>query len=62
MMKKSKNLHNTHLTLINYLHEGMTTANRKASLKERYRIMVKHYGQLSTLLHHIWFLIRAIVK
>ncbi|MDD3780438.1 MAG: glycosyltransferase, partial [Proteiniphilum sp.] len=34
----------------------------KASLKERYRIMVKHYGQLSTLLHHIWFLIRAIVK
>ena len=62
MMKKSKNLHNTHPTLINYLHEGMTTANRKASLKERYRIMVKHYGQLSTLLHHIWFLIRAIVK
>ncbi len=62
MMKKSKNLHNTHLTLINYLHEGMTTANPKASLKERYRIMVKHYAQLSTLLHHIWFLIRAIVK
>lgn len=62
MMKKSKNLHNTHLTLINYLHEGMTTANRQASLKERYRIMVKHYGQLSTLLHHIWFVIRAVVK
>lgn len=62
MMKKSKNLHNTHLTLINYLNEGMTTTNRKASLKERYRIMVKHYGQPSTLLHHIWFVIRAVVK
>lgn len=62
MMKKSKNLHNTHLTLINYLHEGMTTVNRKASLNERYRIMVKYYGQISTFLHHIWFVIRAVLK
>lgn len=62
MMKKSKNLHNTHLTLISYLHEGMTTVNRKASLKERYHIMVHYYGQISTFLHHIWFAIRAILK
>src|SRR5690606_23126846 len=62
MMRKSKSLHNTHLTLINYLNVGMTTANRKASLKERYCIMAKHYGQLSTLLHHMWFVIRATVK
>ncbi|MEA4980051.1 MAG: glycosyltransferase family 2 protein, partial [Petrimonas sp.] len=38
MMKKSRRIHNTYLTLINYLNEGVTTANRKASLKERYRI------------------------
>jgi len=62
MMKKSKNLHNTHLTLINYLHEGMTTTHRKASLKERYRIMVKYYGLISTFLHHLWFAIRAALK
>ncbi|MCE5204795.1 MAG: glycosyltransferase [Porphyromonadaceae bacterium] len=62
MMKKSKKLHNTHLTLINYLHEGMTTTHRKASLKERYRIMVKYYGQISTFLHHLWFAIRAVLK
>lgn len=62
MMKKSKTLHNTHLTLINYLNEGMTTANRKASLKERYRIMATHYGQVSTFLHHIWFVIRAVIN
>lgn len=62
MMKKSKSIHNTHLTLINYLNEGMTTANRKASLKERYRIMAKYYGQGSTFLHHIWFAVRAVIK
>ncbi|MFA7493035.1 MAG: glycosyltransferase family 2 protein [Proteiniphilum sp.] len=62
MMKKTSSIHNTHLTLINYLNEGMTTANRKASLKERYRIMAKYYGDISTFFHHIWFVIRAIVK
>ncbi|MEA5062614.1 MAG: glycosyl transferase [Bacteroidia bacterium 43-41] len=62
MMKKSRRIHNTYLTLINYLNEGVTTANRKASLKERYRIMVKHYGQVSTFLHHLWFALRAVLK
>jgi glycosyltransferase involved in cell wall biosynthesis len=28
MMKKAEYLHNSHLTLINYLNEGMTTSNR----------------------------------
>ena len=58
IMKQSKNLHNTHLTLIDYLNEGMTTQNHKASLKERFRIMTKHYGWISTILHHGWFVIR----
>lgn len=62
MMKKASLIHNTRLTLINYLNEGMTTANRKASLKERYRIMAKHYGQVSTFLHHIWFAMRAVIR
>lgn len=62
MMRKSRYIRNTHLTLINYLNEGITTANRKASLKERYRIMVKHYGQVSTFLHHVWFAVRAVIK
>ena len=62
MMKKATSIHNTRLTLINYLNEGMTTRNRKASLKERYRIMARHYGQLSTFLHHLWFVVRALLK
>jgi glycosyltransferase involved in cell wall biosynthesis len=62
MMKKAKNIYNTDLILVDYLNTGMTTANRKASLRERYRIMEKHYGKVSTFLYHIWFVIRAMIK
>ncbi|NDV81630.1 glycosyltransferase family 2 protein [Bacteroides sp. 51] len=62
IMKKSKTLHNTQLTIIDYLEEGMTTANRKASLKERFRIMAKHYGWASTICYHLWFVLRLLTK
>ncbi|MBE6288006.1 MAG: glycosyltransferase [Mediterranea massiliensis] len=62
ILKKAKNIHNTHLILVNYLDEGLTTRNQKASLKERFRIMAKHYGWGSTLLHHLWFVVRAVIK
>ena len=62
IMKEAKYLHNTRLTLIDYLNEGMTTQNHKASLKERFRIMAKHYGWISTILHHSWFVIRLFYK
>ena len=61
IMKEANCLHNTRLTLIDYLNEGMTTRNHKASLKERFRIMAKHYGWVSTILHHCWFVIRLIL-
>jgi glycosyltransferase involved in cell wall biosynthesis len=48
--------------IADYLSEGMTTANQKASLKERFRIMTKHYGLLSTIIQHIWFIFRVLVK
>lgn len=62
LMKKADKIHNTHLTIIEYRNEGMTTRNHKASLKERYHIMCNHYGTLSTILHHIWFVFRLIIK
>ena len=62
VMKKSKLLFNTHLTLIDYLEEGMTTRNHKASLKERFWIMSKHYGFIPTMLYHLWFVLRALIK
>lgn len=62
VMKKARTLHNTHLTIIDYLEEGMTTQNRKASLKERFHIMARHYGMISTVAHHAWFVLRAVLK
>ena len=62
VMKKARVLHNTRLTIIDYLEEGMTTRNHKASLRERFRIMTRHYGWLSTLAHHAWFVLRAALK
>lgn len=62
IMRKAKVLHNTRFTLIDYLEEGMTTQNRKASLLERFCIMNRHYGLLSTLIHHAWFVLRLLTK
>ena len=50
---------NPHQILTDYLAEGMTTANHKASLKERFVIMTRHYGWLTTCLVHAWFVLRA---
>jgi glycosyltransferase involved in cell wall biosynthesis len=61
-MKQSATMHNTHLTLIDYLSEGMTTQNHKASLRERFRIMVRHYGWPTTVAMHLWFVVRGIIK
>lgn len=44
--------------MVNYLEEGATTRNHVKSLKERFRIMTHHYGLLTTIFKHIWFLFR----
>lgn len=62
IMKKSRVLHNTHLTIIDYLNEGMTTCNHKASLKERFHIMCHHYGTASTIMRHMGFAVRMVYK
>lgn len=47
-------------TIIDYLSEGLTTANRKASLRERYNIMCHYYGTLPTIMRHLAFIPRFI--
>ena len=62
VMKKTQTLHNAHLVVIDYLDEGLTTANRHASLLERFRIMCRHYGWVSTVAYHAWFVLRLLLK
>ena len=44
--------------IVNYLQEGATTRNHIKSLKERFRIMTKHYGLFTAISKHIYFLFR----
>lgn len=53
---------NTHEILTDYLSEGMTTSNHRASLLERWRVMERHYGWWTTAACHAWFVIRALAR
>jgi len=55
-------LMNSRLILTDYLSEGMTTENQRRSLLERLRLMAHHYGWLTTIKQHLWFVIRAVIK
>lgn len=52
-------LYNINKVVACYTEEGATTRHHKESLKERFRIMCRHYGYLSTVLMHLWFVIRS---
>lgn len=62
VMKRSQNMVNVGFTVVDYLQNGLSLQNHRASLMERFNVMCKHYGLLSTVAHHIWFLLRAIIK
>lgn len=61
-LSSSTSFNSSQLILTDYLSEGMTTANHKASLKERLNIMAKHYGWATAIAMHIWFVFRIIIK
>ena len=66
IMKKSEEEHralrNVNAIVANFLDGGLTTANHRASLKERFRVMCHHYGCITTTFMHLWFAIRNMLK
>lgn len=46
--------------VIDYLTDGLTDHNKRASLKERFKIMCRYYGTLPTIMRHTSFLARAL--
>lgn len=57
-MKKAAMISNANMILSDYLEEGLTTSNRKASLKERFEIMKRNYGVVIVISLHVWFTLR----
>ena len=62
VMKRAKKMVNVELTVVDYLQNGLSLQNHRASLIERFKVMCSHYGVLSTVAHHLWFVLRAIIK
>ncbi len=50
---------NLHMVVANYTEEGQTTLHHRESLWERFHIMTRHYGWLTTIAMHIWFVFRS---
>lgn len=49
---------NLHRVIVDYLVDGLTDKNHKASLKERFAIMCEYFGYISTILFHLSFVPR----
>ena len=62
VMKRAKKMVNVELTVVDYLQNGLSLQNHRASLIERFKVMCSHYGVLSTVAHHLWFVLRAMIK
>ena len=55
-------LRNVNAVVTNYLDGGMSIQNHRASLKERFQVMKTHYGLVTTLFVHAWFVVRGVLK
>jgi len=66
VMKEAENtgleLVNVHAVVADYQREGQSTKYHRASLFERFDIMRRHYGLLSTVAMHLWFVVRAVKR
>ena len=62
VMKSSSKLVKVNATVVDYLQNGVSLKNHRASLVERFKVMSRHYGLLPTIARHLWFVVRAIIK
>ncbi|MCC6723196.1 MAG: glycosyltransferase [Saprospiraceae bacterium] len=59
VLKKSRKTVNTGMTLVNYLTGGVSKQRHRQSLKDRYEVLKKHYGQWPNLVAHAKIVLRA---
>lgn len=58
VLKKSKVIINTHSYISRFLEGGASNKRMKKALRERFSIMIKHYGFIYTVLNHAYILLR----
>lgn len=61
ILKKSRQNVHTGLVLSDYLMGGMSKKRHRQSLRDRFKIMREHFGLFSTLLAHLWIVVRAAI-
>lgn len=55
VMKSSVIIRNSNMYLSRFMEGGISRRNLKSGLKERFKILVKHYGFFPTAIRHIFF-------
>ena len=60
--RRGLSLVNAQTVLADFEEGGDTTQHHRASLLERFTVMRRHYGLMTTLAMHAWFVVRAVVK
>lgn len=48
--------------LVQFMQDGISTQYRSLGLKERYRVMVDHYGRIPTFLNNVWLGMKYILS
>lgn len=61
-LRRATTIVNTHEILSEFAEGGISTRNRKASLRERWKVMLKHYGLIATSAAHIRFTIELLQR
>ncbi len=62
ILKKARNICNTQLVVAHFMKGGQTSKTIIPGLKERFKIMTKHYGWLRTLFSHFYIFVRFIMQ
>ena len=58
VLKKAQRITNTNSYISKFLEGGTSNKRRKKALVERFAIMSKHYGFISTVFNHLYILVR----
>ena len=58
-LQSAENITNTHIIISEYLMGGVSKKQHQQSLKDRYRVLEKHFGFLPNIFHHIYIVWRA---